>query len=310
MSAAEGPRLICAGPTGIGYYAEVSRLPERDTGEWASLSGAMLLCGAAIVASEVAKHQNVSLISNNLGSSAESSSLRGRLAGLNITSLEDPVPVRGVPFDMIMLERHTGARTFVTTNYSPDPAHISRAISQISTGEDADDSSIFLYIDAEFDSPDARDTVAILNSLSFKPALSLVNLEDVSDLPATFRWINDQNVLSPTVFQMAFKGRGEIGQGDDLRSLRGSGHTAIVTTGGGGASLLSPESVRHIGCEEVPGALTIGAGAVLSGALLSTVMSERLDRVTESALGIAVREASSFVREFTGGEYRSNLFFW
>jgi hypothetical protein len=308
MSAAKDTQLVCVGPTGIGYYAVIDRLPQRDTGEWASLSGAMLMSDAPIVASEVAKRYNVSLISNNLGGSAESSLLRKHVLGLNITLLEDPIPVRGVPFDMIMLERRTESRTFVTTSYSPKPAHISRAISQIAKRSGCDGGNMFLYVDAEYHSPASRETVAVLNSLTFEPTLTLVNLDDVSDLSAAFRWIAAQNVRPPVVFQMSFKGK--IDYGADLRSLWDSGHTIIVTSGGGGVHLLSPGLVRHIQCDEVRDSLTIGAGAILSGALLFAVISARLGTVTESALAAAVREASSFVKDFSRGKYRHNVFLW
>jgi hypothetical protein len=308
MSAAEDIQLVCVGPTGIGYYAVIDRLPQRDAGEWASLSGAMLMCDAPIVASHVAQHYNVSLISNNLGGSMESSLLRKHVLDLNITLLEDPIPVRGVPFDMIMLERRTESRTFVTTNYSPKRAHIDRAISQIAEQPGCDGGNIFLYVDAEYDSPASRETVAVLNSLTFEPRLTLVNLDDVSDPSAAFRWIAAQNVRLPAVFQMSYKGK--IDHGADLRSLWDSGHTVIVTSGGAGAHLLSPGSVRHIQCDEVRDSLTIGAGAIMSGALLSAVISAKLDTVTESALAAAVREASSFVKEFSEGKYRHNVFLW
>jgi hypothetical protein len=308
VAATEDTRLICVGPTGIGYYVVVDRLPQRDAGEWASLAGAMLMCDAPIVASEVAKRYNVSLVTNNLGGSVESSLLRKHVLGLNITLLEDPAPVRGVPFDVILLERRTGSRTFVTTGYSPKHAHISQAISQISEPSGRDRGGVFLYVDAEFSSPALPDTISVLDSLGFEPTLTLVNLDDVSDLSAAFQWITDQNTRLPVVFQMGFKGK--ISDGSDLLSMWDCGHTVVVTSGGDGAFLLSSGSVRHIQCDEVRDSLTVGAGAILSGALLSALMAARLSVVTESALDAAVREASCFVGDFSEGRYRRNVFLW
>jgi len=308
MSVHDDARLVCVGPTGIGYYAEIQRLPQRDSGEWASSSGAMVMCDAPIVAIEAARRHNVCLITNNLGGSIESSMLRKHVLDLGISLLEDPMPVSGVPFDMLMLERQSGTRSFVTTDYSPRPAHIRQALSEMSQKLNRDEGRTFLYMDAELSSPDAHETVVILNSLAFTPTLALINLDDVSDFSAALRWIRDQDVHLPTVFQISYKG--EIGYGPDLHSLWDSGHTVIVTSGASGAHLLSPGSVQHIRCDEVKNALTVGAGAILSGALMSGAMSASLDVVTEPVLTAAMREASSFVRHFSEGTYREDVFLW
>src|SRR5690348_6515521 len=93
------PELICVGPTGVGYYVVADRLPLKNSGEYAIGGGALLICDAAIVASEVAATQKVYLVTNGLGHSSESARIREHLMTRGVTMQEDPQSIRGVPFD-------------------------------------------------------------------------------------------------------------------------------------------------------------------------------------------------------------------
>lgn len=300
--------LICVGPMGIGYYAVVDNMPQRDSGVCASHGGAILVCDAAIVASELAPRCDVNLITNNVGRWHESLLLREHMVGRGVSLLEDSEPAKTVPFDTILLERSTGSRTFVTTEYRPKRTHIGSAIASLWASHDHNRANPYLYVDVELASPNALEVLPILEQLPFVPKMVLANLGDVSDLSTMFQWIPGRQWGGPTVFQVSAK-QDILNEASSFAEWDGR-HTVIITNGQRGAYLLSNGATHHLKCTQVQGSLTVGAGAIFSAAILETVISQSASLVADSMVGMAAEEASSFVQNFTEAAGRHTVFLW
>jgi hypothetical protein len=304
--------IICEGPTGVGYFCDVTDLPKQDRGVLANRHGAFLVCDAAIVAYICAKRfpGNVHLVTNNLGSvECESQLIRTKL-GAGVTIYPDSSPFRGAPIDMIFVDRERGTRSYVTTNYYPSNSHILTATRDLYESLTPECRTV-VYVDIEAASDSGRAALDASPLLAERGA-SVWNVGQVTQLSDVENWLSG-TVLPEKAIVQASLGNSNV-TAPELRSAyrqmsSAADQTLVVTLGSTGAAWADDRSTEMIAVNPIPNAFTLGAGAVLSSSLVLALAGEESPNIGV-AVSDAVVAATRYVRDATSNGEMQGLDYW
>lgn len=304
--------IICLGPTGIGYFCDVTDLPIQDRGVIANRHGAFLVCDAAIVAYHCAKRfaGRVHLVTNNLGSvESESQLIRTKLEA-GITIYADPSPFRGAPIDMVIVDRRRGTRSYVTTNYYPSSSHILTATRDLYESL-SPESRLVYYIDIEAATDSGRNALDASPFLAMSGA-SVWNVGQVTQLSDVEDWLRG-TVLPERAIVQASLGNSNV-TAPELRSTyqrisSASNQTLVVTLGSTGAAWADDRNTEVIAVEPISNAFTLGAGAILASSLVMALAGEESPDVG-MAVSDAVVAATRYVRGATLDSDMQGLDYW
>ena len=293
--------IICQGPTGVGYFCDVTELPTQDRGVVTQRHGAFLVCDAAIVAYLCAKRRpgQVHLVTNNLGSvEYESQAIRTKL-GAGVEIYPDPSLFRGAPLDMIFVDRVRGTRSFVTTNYYPSSSHLSTATRNLRETLSAELRAVF-YVDIEAASDSGRAAMEASTHLAMN-GTSVWNVGQVTQLSDVKDWLAGTVLPEKAIVQVSL-GNSNV-TAPELRSAYGEIASAadqalVVTLGSTGAAWADDRNTEMIAVDPVSNAFTLGAGAVLAAALVAALADEESPDVGTVVAG-AVVAATDYVRSAT-----------
>lgn len=274
--------------------------------------GAFLVCDAAIVAYLCAKRLpgHVHLVTNNLGSvEYESQAIRMKL-GTGVQIHPDPSPFRGAPLDMIFVDRGRGTRSFVTTNYYPSSLHLSRATSDLLETLSAELHTVF-YIDIEAASDSGKAALEASTHLPMNGA-SVWNVGQVTQLSDVTNWLAGTVLPEQSIVQVSL-GNSNV-TAPELRSAYGeissaADQTLVVTLGSSGAAWADARNTELFVVEPVLNAFTLGAGAVLAGALVAALAEDGSADVGTVVAG-AVVAATDYVRSATTDGEMLGLDLW
>jgi sugar/nucleoside kinase (ribokinase family) len=304
--------IICQGPTGVGYFCDVTDLPTQDRGVVASRHGALLVCDAAIVAYICARRLTgrVHLVTNNLGSVVcESQLIREKLEN-GVTIHPDPSPFRGAPIDMVFVDRRRGTRRFVTTNYYPSSSHILTATRDLYASLPRERRTV-LYVDIEVASESGK---AALDASPFLTTSdgTVWNLGQVAQLSDVEDWLSGTVLPEKAIVQVSL-GNSKV-TASELRSAyqrisSAPNQTLVVTLGSTGAAWADDRNTEVIAVDPVSDAFTLGAGAVLAGSLVAALAVEESPNVGV-AVSDAVGAATRYVRDATVDGDMQGLAFW
>jgi hypothetical protein len=304
--------VICVGPTGVGYFCNVTDLPIQDMGVTADSHGTFLVCDAAIVAYICVKrfHGQIHLVTNNLGSvECESQLIRTKL-GAGVTIYPDPSPFRGAPIDMIFVDRGRGTRSYVTTNYYPSSSHI------LTVARDLYESLLpecrtVLYVDIEAATDSGR---AALEASPILPAsgASVWNVGGVTQLSDVESWLSGSVLPERAIIQASLVGSDVTAA--ELRSTyrrlsSAANQTLVVTLGSTGAAWADDHNSEFVTVSQISNSFTLGAGAVLSSSLVIALAGEESPNVG-TAVSDAVVAATRYVRDATLNDDMHGLDFW
>lgn len=305
--------IICQGPTGVGYFCDVTDLPTQDRGVASNRHGALLVCDAAIVAYICAEQfpGQVHLITNNLGSvELESELIRTKL-GAGVTIYPDPSPFRGAPLDMVFVDRGRGTRSFVTTNYYPPSSHM------LTTTRDLYESlspevRIILYVDIEVASDSGRAALEASPALTMRGASSVWNVGQVTQLSDVESWLSGIVLPEKAILQVSL-GNSSV-TAPELRSTfrrlaSAADQSLVVTLGSNGAAWADDTDTELIAVDPISNSFKLGAGAVLAGSLVVALASDESPNVA-MVVSDAVVAATSYVRNATQKHDMQGLSFW
>lgn len=309
MSAAS---IICLGPTGVGYFCDVTDLPIQDRGVVAKRHGAFLVCDAAIVAYICAKRfpGRVHLVTNNLGSVAYESQLIRTKLGAGVTIYSDPSPFRGAPLDMIFVDRGRGTRSYVTTNYYPSNSHILTATRDLYESLSPEFRTV-LYVDIETGSDSGRAALEASPLVAMSGA-SVWNMGQVTQLSDVEDWLS-ATVLPERAIIQASLGNSNV-TAPELRSTyrrisSAANQTLVVTLGSTGAAWADDRNTEVIAVNPISNAFTLGAGAVLASSLAMALAGEESPDVG-MVVSDAVVAATLYVRNATVDGDMQGLDYW
>lgn len=304
--------IICQGPTGVGYFCDVTDLPTQDRGVVADRHGAFLVCDAAIVACMCAKQfpGQVHLVTNNLGSVASESQLIRTKLGAGITIYPDPLPFRGAPIDMIFIDRRRGTRSYVTTNYYPSSSHILTATRDLHRSQLPEFSTV-LYVDIEAASDSGRAALEAASRLTMS-GVSVWNVGQVTQLSDVEEWLSGSVLPEGAIVQVSL-GNSNV-TAPELRSTyrrisSAADQTLVVTLGSTGAAWADDRDAEVIEVDSISNAFTLGAGAILASSLVMALAG-----VESPNIGLAVSDAvvaaTQYVRDATLDGDMQGLDYW
>ena len=304
--------IICQGPTGVGYFCDVTDLPIQDRGLVANRHGAFLVCDAAIVAYICAKRfpGQVHLVTNNLGSVVYESQLIRTKLGAGVTIYPDPSPFRGAPLDMIFVDRGQGTRSYVTTNYYPSTSHILTATRDLCKSLPPEFRTV-LYIDIEAASDSGRAALEASWLLAMS-GVSVWNVGQVTQLSDVEDWLSG-TVLPEGAVVQASLGNSSV-TAPELRSTyrrisSAANQTLVVTLGSNGAAWADERNTEVIAVSPISNAFTLGAGAILASSLVIALASEEAPNVG-TVVSDAVVAATRYVQDATGDGDLQGLDYW
>lgn len=293
--------IICLGPTGVGYFGDVTDLPTQDRGVFANRHGALLVCDAAIVAYLCAKRfpGQVHLVTNNLGSVVYESQLIRTKLGAGVTIYPDSSPFKGAPLDMIFVDRGRGTRSYVTTNYYPSKSHILTATRDFYESLSPELRTV-LYVDIEAASDGGKAALEASPLLAMSGA-SVWNVGQVTQLSDVEDWLSGTLLPEKAIVQVSL-GNSNV-TAPELRSTHrqissAANQTLVVTLGSSGAAWANDRDTEMIAVDPVPNAFTLGAGAVLASSLVMALASEESPDVG-MVVSDAVVAATRYVRDAT-----------
>ena len=304
--------IICQGPTGVGYFCDVTDLPIQDRGLVANRHGAFLVCDAAIVAYICAKRfpRRVHLVTNNLGSVVYESQLIRTKLEAGVTIYPDPSPFRGAPIDMIFVDRRRGTRSYVTTNYYPSKSHISTATRDLYESLSPESRTI-LYVDIEAATDSGRAALETSPALAMSGA-SVWNVGQVTQLSDVEDWLSG-TVLPERAIVQASLGNSNV-TALELRSTyrrisSAPNQTLVITLGSNGAAWADDRNTEVIAVSPISNAFTLGAGAILASSLVMALAGDESPNVG-MAVSDAVVAATRYVRDATSDGDMQGLHYW
>lgn len=306
------PAHVAVGPTGIGYSCEVDTLPARDQGCVADRVSALLVWDAAAVAHMLADTCDAYLITNHLGQTPESTRLRRYLSD-RVTLVEPTRPATGYPFDVVISERRTGSRSWISTGYVPASEHVVSSLTKLCT-EIGGRTFLHLYADV----PPGYDTltavVEAVSAVERPPEFILLNVGDIADLTQ----LCPLSVMSTVPVQWVAQASYNTGRrlGSVARAIKrvrarlDPGRANIMLTlGARGVVHAHPERTEIISATPILPAATVGAGAVFSAAVLKASMYNGAG-VDRAAIEHAVNEATKHVAAITANTGQNRLRIW
>lgn len=304
--------IVCLGPTGVGYFCDVTDLPIPDRGVVAKRHGAFLVCDAAIVAYICAKRfpGRVHLVTNNLGSVAYESQLIRAKLGTGITIYPDPSPLRGAPLDMIFVDRGRGTRSYVTTNYYPSSSHVLTATRELVESLSPELPAVF-YVDIEAASDSGRAALEASPLLAMTGP-SIWNVGQVTQVSEIEDWLSGTALPERAIIQASL-GNSKV-TSPELRSAyrrisSAANQGLVVTLGSTGAGWANDRNAEVIAVDPVSNPFTLGAGAVLASSLVMALAGEEPPNVRAMVSG-AVAAATRYVRDASMDGDMRGLDFW
>lgn len=296
------PRLICVGPTGIGYCCEVDELPPADGGCFARRTSTRLIWDSAAVAYLLRDEFSTLLITNHLGRGTEAERVRSFLRD-RVRVIELGAPSDRCPFDVIILARSTGTRQWISARYGPPSSLVSHELMAL-LNDRADCPHTFLYIEAAFD--DLRNWLFATAPFASLPELAytLINFGDTSSIGgsdicaalavAPPRAIIQWSVPEPVGSSLL----SELRTASLIATLAAKRSALLFTMGAAGGLMASEDGVERIGVPAVESAVSVSAGGVVSASVLREL--SRSHERTSTIVFDALNAATAYVAAQSG----------
>lgn len=293
--------LLSIGPCGLGRCYVVPKLPSVDSGTIVERSFTIPVWDCASVAYALRDVTRATLLTNQLGNGFEAIALRGRL-GENVELIEIGPATSRCPEDVILLERETCSRRWLTTNYFPNPSIMFDDIAVYL--ETANQAPLLLYLEAASPPLGTRTVIERLAELLPAHARAVLNFGDISGWEAVADTAIWDVCTDGAVLQWSLP---ETPRASALRTFLASPSGAtlaakecslLLTLGASGGIVVTGAGVEHIKVTAVKDAVTVGAGGVASAELLRGMLSDSRTGLPNLARRALLR-ATDYVKALT-----------
>jgi hypothetical protein len=222
---------------------------------------------------------------------------------------------RGVPFDIIILEKRTSTGTWISTNYYPVRDHILRSLESIFYGP-SPGTDVRVYADVQLDTEEGAAAVWGLEKAKVSSSFGVYNVGHAENIEQIGSWLRPLELPPGSIIQVSFKGKDNDTDRVKIDAVSAvsewaKGIALLITFGIRGASLVTSNRVVHYEVKGLQRSFTAGAGAVLSATLLrSGIAADWTMPVLEAAVGAAVQAATSYVHRATYQQDPPDISLW